>query len=426
MVQSDVSIAARLARALAIWSIAVVAGLGIALWSAASSEVDELLDDTLVSAAELMALLIDSGPEAMNRARDPGATPGSLSFAWQVLGQDGALLHRSLQAPAEGWMPRTGRGFEDQAAWRLYSQKLPGGRVLTVGQTRVDRAKVRQEVITAAGLAALLAAMVGHFWLRNRVRRELTPLEDLSHRIRALNLDSTSRASYLGPAPRRELASIHEAVEILSARLANRIAKERAFSAHAAHALRTPLAGIDVQLALALRETAEPNRDRLLRVRDASRRLRNVVTALLGLFRSDAPTRHVAIDLDSLVTTLPTPSLKVTVSFAGALRADPDLLAAALGNLLDNAQRHGAAQVWIEPWPNGGMLIRDDGPGVDPQRRQALREAVENAGDAAAIGLGLMLADSVARAHGGRLVLPETDRGFAVALEFGDPHPTVS
>lgn len=418
--QADASIAARLAHALAIWSIAVVAALGIALWTAASSEVDELLDDTLASAAELMALLVDSGPDAMDRARDPGATPGSLSFAWQVLGPGQVMLQRSRQAPAQGWTLSSRNGFEDQADWRLYSQELPGGRLLTVGQRRTDRAQVRQEVIAAAGLAALLAAVIGHFWLRSRVRHELAPLEDLSQRIRALNLDSTSRASYLGPAPRRELASIHEAVEILSARLANRIAKERAFSAHAAHALRTPLAGIDVQLALALKESSETNRDRLLRVRDASRRLRNVVTALLGLFRSDVPTRHVEISLESLVSSLPTPSLKVTVAFESALRADPDLLAAALGNLLDNAQRHGAARVWIEPWPGGGLLIRDDGPGVSPERRLALRDAVENDGDAASIGLGLMLADSVARAHGGRLILPETAGGFAVALEFGD------
>jgi len=142
------------------------------------------------------------------------------------------------------------------------------------------------------------------------------------------------------------------------------------------------------------------------------------VTALLGLFRSEAPARHVELELGALVLTLPTPSLSVAVSPDFVLRADPDLLAAALVNLLDNAQRHGATQVWIEPWPAGGILIRDDGPGVDVQRRQVLREAVEQGADAGAIGLGLMLADSVARAHGGRLILPDPAQGFAVALEF--------
>lgn len=414
-----VSIAARLARALAIWSVAVIAALGVGLWAAASKEVDELMDDALISAADLMVLLVDAGPETMDRARDANSADTSIRFAWQVLADDGTIVQRSKHAPAQGWVPGAREGFEDQANWRLYSRALPNHRLLTVGQGRIERAAARQEVIAAAGSAAVLVAILGHFWLRARVRLELAPLETLSHRIRQLNLDSTTRASYLGPAQRRELASIHEAVETLSARLANRLAKERAFSAHAAHALRTPLAGIDVQLALALRDAPESVRDRLQRVRDASRRLQNVVSALLGLFRSEGPAHHVDLELDALVRALPTPSLSVAVSPSLALKGDPDLLAAALVNLLDNAQRHGARHVWIEPWPAGGLLIRDDGPGVNAQRRQVLIDAVRGGADEGAIGLGLMLADSVARAHGGRLVLPQEPGGFAVALEFG-------
>ena len=418
-----ISIAAQLARALAIWSVAVVVALGAALWTTAAHEVNELLDDALVSAADLLALLVDAGPEALDRARLASGEDGSIRFAWQVRTSEGVILQRSELAPEREWASATSTGFADQSGWRLYSRPLANQRVLTVGQSRTERAEARREVIAAAGAAALLAALIGHFWLRGRVRRELLPLETLSQRIRQLNLDSTTRASYLGQADRRELASIHEAVETLSARLANRLAKERAFSAHAAHALRTPLAGIDVQLALALRDASDPNRDRLQRVRDATHRLQQVVTALLGLFRSEAPARHVELELGALLRALPTPSLTVMVSPDFVLRADPDLLAAALVNLLDNAQRHGATQVWIEPWPAGGVLIRDDGPGVSPQRRQVLREVVQQGGDAGAMGLGLMLADSVAQAHGGRLILPDEPNGFAVALEFGHAQP---
>lgn len=415
-----ISIAARLARALAVWSIAVVAALSSALWVTASHEVNELLDDALVSAAELMALLVDAGPDTLDRASNPGTHPDSLRFAWQIVAVDGSLLYHSQQAPKGGWTNLRGDGFENQAGWRLYSRALSEQRRLTVGQTRDERADARVEVIAAAASAALLAAVLGHLWLRSRVRDELAPLQELSRRIRQLNLDSSTQASYLGRANRQELASVHEAVETLSARLANRIAKERAFSAHAAHALRTPLAGIDVQLALSMKDGPESTRDRLQRIREATQRLQHVVTALLGLFRSQAPARHVELKLDALVRSLPTPTLRVIVAPDLRLRADPDLLAAALVNLLDNAQRHGASQVWIEPWPAGGLLIRDDGPGVSAPRRQVLRNAVESEADAAAIGLGLMLADSVARAHGGRLILPDIARGFAVALEFGD------
>lgn len=414
-----VSIASRLAHALAVWSVAVVAALGAALWTTASHEVNELLDDALISAADLMALLVDAGPDALDRAREATTASGSIRFAWQVIAPSGEPLHRSQQAPVAGWRaPR--EGFEDRDGWRLFSKPLADGRILTVAQTPQERREARWEVIAASGAAAALAALLGHLWLRARVRRELHPLAALSERIRQLNLDSTTQASYLGPAHHQELVSIHEAVETLTARLANRIARERAFSAHAAHALRTPLAGMDVQLALALRDAPEQTRDRLQRIRDASRQLQTVVTALLGLFRSQSPARHVDLAVEGLVRSLPTPSLTVSVTPGLRLRADPDLLAAAMVNLLDNAQRHGARQVTIESWPGGGLLIVDDGPGVTDSRRQVLREAVQSGADAGAIGLGLMLADSVARAHGGQLILPEISSGFAVALEFGD------
>src|SRR6185295_5326482 len=111
----------------------------------------------------------------------------------------------------------------------------------------------------------------GHWWLRRRVARELEPLQRLSQRLEGHEpLDGLAT---LGPAERRELAPVHAAIDALGARLARRVAHERAFTAHAAHALRTPLAGIDAQLAVALREAPPALAPRLQRVRAAAGRL---------------------------------------------------------------------------------------------------------------------------------------------------------
>ncbi|MBK9362956.1 MAG: hypothetical protein IPM99_18555 [Rubrivivax sp.] len=60
---------------------------------------------------------------------------------------------------------------------------------------------------------------------------------------------------------------MHDAIEALGERLARRVANERAFGAHSAHALRTPLAGIDLQLAVAEREAPPALQPRLARAR---------------------------------------------------------------------------------------------------------------------------------------------------------------
>ena len=201
---------------------------------------------------------------------------------------------------------------------------------------------------------------------------------------------------------RRELVEIRSAVLELGQRLAQRVNNERAFSAHAAHALRTPLAGMDAQLALALREAAPAQRERLQRTRDAADRLRRVVTALLTLFRSGLSLQWQRLDLGELLAHLPLPrALALDLPEPAWVQADPDLLAAALINLLDNASRHhaGRLRIRLEQAPAGGQLIQlqDDGTGVTPAQREALAQALAQQQYEGRMGLGLMMADLVAQ-----------------------------
>lgn len=420
------SIGARLAHALLSWSLAWGLAVGLAVWLAAAHEVDELLDDALQSSAELMAEIV--------RARGEGAPALVVQgqalerFAWQVVGADGAVLLRSPRAPDQPWHRSAQVGFDNLPHWRVFGQVLGGdGRMLYAAQSRGERDEARAEVALGAALAALAVGLLGHLWLRLRVRRELEPLQRLSQRLAAWEPDGGgSAAEQLGPAERSELQPVHAALEALTLRLAARMANEQAFSAHAAHALRTPLAGIDAQLAVALRECPPELRERLLRVRGAATRLQAVVVALLGLFRSgEGAGRAVTqpVDLPALVARLPVPGLAVQVQARGPLQADPDLLAAALMNLLDNAQRHGARSVQLRVTAPATLRIDDDGPGVAADRLTQLRQAIASARYTGATGLGLMLADRVARAHGGRLLLPDTARGFAVELHLQQEDP---
>lgn len=424
------SIRSRLANALLAWALAWGLAVGAAVWLAAAHEVDELLDDTLQSSSELMALVV--AETARNELPAPAivVSPREGSpvkrFAWQLTAADGSLLMRSARAPDVAWHKTPTAGFSEAAKWRIYGRPLgQDGRMLYTAQTQAERGEARMEVALDATLAALLVGLLGYVWLRARVRAELRPLDSISRRLAKWDFDSPEHGAVLGPAERRELEPVHGAIEALAARLSARLANEQAFAAHAAHSLRTPLAGIDAQLAMALRECPPGVRDRLQRVRGATTRLQGIVAALLGLFRAGGTLQREEIEVDAMVARLPLPTLEVEVAPGTRAMADPDLLAAVLLNLLENAQRHGARHAWLEPAADGGLVLRDDGPGVDATRRRHLQAALDAQAYDRLGGLGLMLADRVARAHGGRLRLVETDAGFTVHLDLGPAAVTV-
>jgi signal transduction histidine kinase len=115
---------------------------------------------------------------------------------------------------------------------------------------------------------------------------------------------------------------------------------------------------------------------------------------------------------------LPLGPLTLLPGPAVPLQADGELLAAALLNLLDNAQRHGGQTLQLQADGDNGLCLHNDGKPLPDATRLGLQAALQ-AEDDGESGLGLRLADLVARAHGGHLELPATPTGFAVTLHFG-------
>jgi signal transduction histidine kinase len=418
------SIQRRLGRALMLWSAVWALAVAAAVWQQADHEVDELLDDTLQTASQSLLPLLSAFPAAGAASRPaPAAADASSAangdrdnnFAWQVVDRRGQVMARSDRAPAMPLHAAPQAGFSTVQDWRVFGHAMGSdGRMLYVAQTRAERVEAEGEVALSAALATLAVSLLGLLWLRARLRHELRPLQALSQRLEAL--DPSQAEVSLGPAERRELQPVHDALEGLGQRLARRVAHERAFAGHAAHALRTPLAAMDTQLAVAQREAPEALRERLQRVRDATGRLQRVVAALLALFRSGVSLQRQRLDVAAVLSRLPVEGLALDVEPGLQVDADPDLLAAALLNLLDNALRVGARQVRISQACPGCLRLHDDGPGMLPERRLALQRALDEQAYEGRTGLGLMLADMVAREHGGALRLPAVDRGFAAEL----------
>lgn len=404
------SIHRRLSSALVVvsfaWGVAVALTVGLVVHHA----VDDLLDSALHESAEVLQGLLAYNPGQLPLGGGAlPAQPHQERVVWQIVGAGDEVLFRSYQAPAQPLNTGLAAGFANRGEdWRVFGMRFDGqDRVLYVAQRGQERREARMDAIKLLVPAALLVGLLGAYWMRVRVRRELRPIIELSSAVK--EFDPLKPGSLLVDATRAELVPMHHAITELGGRLARRVATERAFVAHAAHALRTPLATMAANLAVAQRRAGPDDRAQLQRTRDAADRLRRVVSALLTMFRSGGEAQRQAVNLDDLASQLPFDNLDLRIDPEATVHADPDLLAAALMNLLDNAQRHGATVVELtvlrEPDGLSRMVLRDNGSGMADTDRQRLQAALDSQDYDSLTGLGLMLADLVARAHEGRLLL---------------------
>ena len=392
-------------------------------------EVDDLLDETLREAAEVMYGVLTTAPQlADSGVALPQVLPAPAhdeKFVWQIVDGRGQVVRRSHKAPSTSLSDVTRSGWFDQGGqWRVYGIPMAGDapKMLYVAQVGVERNEARYEAIGTVLLAALTVSVLWAVLLRQRVDRTLRPLVHLTRQIETY--DPLVPATEPDHGQRAETAAISEAVRSLGRRLAHKVRLEQAFSACAAHSLRTPLAGMDAQLALAQREPPGSAPHRLQRVRAALTRLTRVVQSLLALFRAaeDWGLELRPCRLSELVAEIPVEGLAVTVDEDVEFVADPNLITIALVNLLDNAVRFNARHVRLHGAGDSRAIclrMQDDGAGITEDRWRDVVRALTAGESGAGLGLGLRLASLVAQAHGGRLELPQPlpdQLGFLVEI----------
>ncbi|WP_234444465.1 sensor histidine kinase [Streptomyces sp. NRRL F-525] len=192
------------------------------------------------------------------------------------------------------------------------------------------------------------------------------------------------------------------------------LGQQEQFLAEAAHELRTPLA--------TLRLVVERNgpSDEALRLVD---RLSRLVTGLLARARLESGAQRVELvplRLDQLVETtveeLPDHESVTVTAEPVVVRGDPDLLAQAVRNLVENAQRHGGpagspVEVGVTP---GLVTVRDHGDGVPlADRERVFARGVTGTGPGT--GAGLAIVRWVAGLHHGTARLTDAPGGGLLA-----------
>ncbi|MGW3993162.1 sensor histidine kinase [Amycolatopsis sp. NPDC004772] len=193
--------------------------------------------------------------------------------------------------------------------------------------------------------------------------------------------------------------------------------------AETAHDLRTPVAALRALAETALRNPAD-RADLLPRTVRLAGRMGTIIDGLLVRARLAAGVESLAIQpvwLDQLVTGVvdetPTEEAQVTVTAAPAkVLADPALVQRAVGNLLDNAMRHGrrpGSEAIVHITVAGGRVtVADHGPGIDAAvAEETFDRFTSGAGSS---GLGLSIVRWVAQAHNGVLRVYNAEEGGAI------------
>lgn len=206
---------------------------------------------------------------------------------------------------------------------------------------------------------------------------------------------------------------------------------QRTFLADVSHELRTPVATLQAHVDVRLEATGEGDvaRPGLEAMARQIAILVRLVDDLLLLARSEAAgdvDRFVELGADELAegvvediaprARLHGVEVVITRSDACVVRGDPAALQRMLSALVDNAVKHGGAgEVRVATTSEERSVVytvEDEGPGIAPEDvPRVLARFGRGSTKAAGTGLGLPIADGIARAHGGQLVLESGPRG---------------
>jgi signal transduction histidine kinase len=283
-------------------------------------------------------------------------------------------------------------------------------------------------------------ACVGGAWLS---RRALRPVDEITTAARTIGIDNLSLRL---PSPKTgdELQRLTEVWNTMLGRLEGAVQTLSQFAADASHELRTPLAVIRTSAELALRRARAPEayRESLAEIAGEAERMTQLVEDLLFLARHDARATEMPMEILDLGELLHEVSIELQGVASGQrmrIREVKPLQRGVFvsGNraalrrlflvLLDNALKysHAGSDVLVGISATRAQVtatVEDFGIGISAADRPHIFHRFYQADKARAdggFGLGLSLAEAIARAHDASIsVISEEECGSTFRVEF--------
>ena len=269
-----------------------------------------------------------------------------------------------------------------------------------------------------AFLAMSLAAALMTWWAVRRLTRPVTDLAAAAERLgRGVNAPPLPEN---GP---REVATAAAAFNTMASNIRRFVADRTQMLAAISHDLRTPITRLRLRA-----EFLEDDDQRAKMLADLAE-MEAMIAATLTFARDDAANEPAgAVDLASLARTVLDEAVDMSPDHAGriayagpehlVLQLRPVAMKRALANLVGNALKYGdAARLTLEQRDHGAVLILDDdGPGIPKAEQEAVfqpfrRVEASRNRETGGTGLGLTIARSILRAHGGDVTLSNREGG---------------
>ncbi|WP_422015556.1 sensor histidine kinase [Roseateles sp.] len=430
------------------WALGTAMALGIASYFTQRAYDRAMLDDAYLLATHVVQR---NGQLALNMSSDDIHTvlfDQTEQVYFAILDRGGRLVagHPGLHAPEPdggGDWRYVNLHYQGQDLRAVVLDRSASPVQVIVALTTHSRHELLQQLalFSVAPQVPLLMGLV--LWLRRVVSRDLQPLSRLQQLVESRDAADLSPlpAGLMAQAASRDVHGLATSIDDLLGRVARGVAAQREFAGNVAHELRTPLAGIRALAEYGLSQRDPQQwRDQLQAVLHSQRRASRLVNQLLAIALAEEagaavqlkPTDLADLAREQLLQMLPEADRAgveleaIGLETPAWVMADTALLEGLLGNLLDNALRYGRppgepGRVWIELRRTAGrtlLSVCDQGPGMGPERRQALKARWRQGADGAALGvgagLGLSIVQRYAEVMQADLELAEGDGGVGL------------
>ncbi|MEW9623439.1 sensor histidine kinase [Rhodanobacter geophilus] len=295
------------------------------------------------------------------------------------------------------------------------------------------RPQTREKILLGVQLAlSLLGIGLVGWWVARSVAKPVQALREATRRMAAGEL--STRVDHPGGASRDELVQLAGDFDAMAERIEALVAHDRRVLQDLSHELRSPLARLQLILDLAQRSTDPMAAERYFRQAEQEiARLDRMTGDMLALSRMEGGLpgmEHERLDFAELAreglqqVALEAEARHIDLQWRPAdgpveVVGSPVLLERALGNLLSNAIKYSpeGGRVELSVCAEAGQaecLVRDHGPGVPENELASLFRPFfrgSNAVRADGHGLGLAIAQRVAKAHGGEILARNGEGG---------------